>query len=209
TVVAGPAGSVDALIAAAREQNIFARRVNMEVASHTALMDPILGELRTALAGLSPRAPRIPVFSTVENADAARRFDADYWVANVRNPVRFSQAVAAAGAEHGTFIEISPHPVLTRAVSETLEFFDLGSSQSLGTLQRDTHDTVAFHTNLNATCTVSPPTGEHPPEPHPDIPTTPWRHSRHWIAQTPAQRANGFEVRRRQPTPVPGTSPVP
>lgn len=209
TVVAGPAGSVDALTAAAREQNIFARRVNMEVASHTALMDPILGELRTALAGLSPRAPRIPVFSTVENADAARRFDADYWVANVRNPVRFSQAVAAAGAEHGTFIEISPHPVLTRAVSETLEFFDLGSSQSLGTLQRDTHDTVAFHTNLNATCTVSPPTGEHPPEPHPDIPTTPWRHSRHWIAQTPAQRANGFEVRRRQPTPVPGTSPVP
>ncbi|MFN0143623.1 MAG: beta-ketoacyl synthase N-terminal-like domain-containing protein, partial [Mycobacterium sp.] len=73
TVVAGPMESVEAVIAAARERNVFARRVNMEVASHTAMMDPILPELRTALADLTPQVPRIPVFSTVDGADPAAR----------------------------------------------------------------------------------------------------------------------------------------
>ena len=42
-------------------------------------------------------------------------------MANTRQPVRFSQAVAAAGADYGTFIEVSPHPILTHAITETLE----------------------------------------------------------------------------------------
>ena len=54
TVIAGPVAPVDAVIAAVSAQNRFARRVNMEVASHTALMDPILPELRAALADLHP-----------------------------------------------------------------------------------------------------------------------------------------------------------
>ena len=183
----------------------------MDVASHHAMMDPILPELREALAGLAPRLPLIPVISTVENAGAAPLFDADHWVANVRNPVRFSQAVATAGATHCTFIEISPHPVLTKAISDTLDDAGTGNAHhhSLGTLQRDAHDTVAFHTNLNATHTVRPPLGEHPPEPHPAIPTTPWRHTRHWIDVAPALSTNGFGVRSgRRPLAV-EDSPVP
>ena len=114
---------------------------------------------------------------------AAHRFDAEYWVANLRNPVRFSQAVAAAGAEHGTFVEVSPHPLLTHAISDTLGGVH---HHSIGTLQRDTHDTLTFHTNLNTTHTVHPPDTEHPPEPHPLLPTTPWHHSQHWISGTSA-----------------------
>jgi phthiocerol/phenolphthiocerol synthesis type-I polyketide synthase B len=115
-------------------------------------------------------------------------------VANVRNPVRFSQAIAAAGATNCTFIEISPHPILTRAISDTFDDPDAGNAHhhSLGTLQRDANDTVAFHTNLNATHTGRAPLGEHPPEPHPDIPTTPWRHTRHWIDTAPSLSTNGF-----------------
>ena len=213
TVVAGPTEAVDAVIAAARERNVFARRVNMEVASHTAMMDPILAELRTELASLAPQVPRIPVFSTVDQADPAALFGADHWVANVRNPVRFSQAVAAAGANHCTFIEISPHPVLIKAISDTLDHPDTGSAHhhSLGTLQRDAHDTVAFHTNLNATHTARAPLGEHPPEPHPGIPTTPWRHTRHWIDMAPALSTTTFggSSRSGRRSLRPEDSPVP
>ena len=53
---------------------------------------------------------------------------------------------------------------------------------SIGTLQRDTHDTLTFHTNLNATHTTQPPHTEHPPEPHPLLPTTPWHHTHHWVS---------------------------
>ncbi|ORB67810.1 type I polyketide synthase [Mycolicibacterium tusciae] len=210
TVVAGPTEAVDAVVARAIAQNTFARRVNVDVASHHAMMDPILPELKEALAGLTPRSPLIPVISTVENAGAAPLFDADHWAANLRNPVRFSHAVATAGATACTFVEISPHPLLTKAISDTLAEPVTGNAHhhSLGTLQRDAHDTLEFHTNLNATHTVRPPHGEHPAEPHPAIPVAPWRHARHWMDIAPALSINGFGGRRADRPSAGETSPV-
>ena len=40
---------------------------------------------------------------------------------NLRNPVRFSQAVAKAAEKHSTFVEVSPHPLLSHAINGTLE----------------------------------------------------------------------------------------
>ena len=190
TVVAGPTEAIDAVIDSARRRNVFAQRVNMEVASHHAMMDPILSDLRDSLAHLVPGFPVIPIISTVEDAGDAAQFDAEHWVANVRRPVRFAEAVAAAGAANCTFIEISPHPVLTKAISDTLADPGTGNDHhhSIGTLQRGVNDTVAFHTALNSTFTARPPVGPHPPEPHPKLPATPWRHSRHWLDFTPVHR---------------------
>ena len=79
--------------------------------------------------------------------------------------------------------------MLTHAISDTLGEVH---HHSIGTLARDTHDTLTFHTNLNATHTTQRPDTEHPPEPHPLIPTTPWHHSRHWLSppETPARLVN-------------------
>ncbi|BBY95271.1 phthiocerol/phenolphthiocerol synthesis polyketide synthase type I PpsB [Mycobacterium gallinarum] len=211
TVVAGPTEAVDAVVARAIGQNAFARRVNVDVASHHAMMDPILPALKEALAGLTPRSPLIPVISTVENAGVSPLFDADHWAANLRNPVRFGHAVATAGATNCTFIEISPHPLLTKAISDTLADPSTGNAHhhSIGTLQRHAHDTVEFHTNLNATHTVRPPHGEHPPGPHPATPIAPWRHSRHWIDIAPALSTNDFGGQRARRPAGGDASPVP
>ncbi|MGA9490941.1 MAG: type I polyketide synthase [Mycobacterium sp.] len=179
TVVAGAVAQVDEAIVAVSAQERFARRVNMEVASHTALMDPILPELRSALSDLTPKTPSIPFYSTVTEGVASPLLDADYWVANVRRPVRLHQAITAAAEQHGTFIEISPHPTLTHAVAETLE---TDHHHGVGTLSRKRDDTVSFHTSLNSTYTVRPPTLPHPPGPHPVLPSTPWHRSEHWIS---------------------------
>ena len=191
TVIAGPSAQVDDLIAVVQGQGRFAKRVNMEVASHNALMDPILPELRSALADLAPKSPTIPFISTVaDTAGPAPVLDAAYWVANVRRPVRLSQAIATAGDNHATFIEISAHPMLTHAVSETL-----GDTHhhSVGTLWRDADDTVSFHTNLNTIHTTQPPQTPHPPGPNPVLPTTPWHHTRHWINDMPGSRRESVE----------------
>ena len=46
--------------------------------------------------------------------------DAGYWYENVRQTVRFAEAVRAlAGLGYRAFIEVSAHPVLTAAVTET------------------------------------------------------------------------------------------
>ncbi|MDT5166700.1 MAG: phthiocerol/phenolphthiocerol synthesis type-I polyketide synthase, partial [Mycobacterium sp.] len=179
TVIAGSVAQVDAAIVAVSEQERFARRVNMEVASHTALMDPILPELRSALADLKPKTPTIPFISTVADPATTPILGADYWVDNVRKPVLLHQAITAASAQHATFVEISPHPTLTHAVTETLESVH---HHSVGTSSRKGDDTVSFHTNLNRTHVLRPPVLPHPPEPHPVLPSTPWHHSRHWIS---------------------------
>ena len=179
TVVAGSVAQVDAVIVAVSAQERFARRVNMEVASHTALMDPILPELRSALADLTPKAATIPFISTVADAASAPTLDAEYWIANVREPVRLHQAITTAAEQHATFIEISPHPTLTHAVTETLESVH---HHSIATLSRKGDDTVSFHSNLNATHIIRPRTLPHPPGPHPVLPGTPWHHTQHWIS---------------------------
>ena len=191
TVIAGPVEPVDAVIAAVSAQNRFARRVNMEVASHTALMDPILPDLRTALADLTPSIPTIPFISTVFEDTNMPVLDAEYWVANVRQPALLSQAVTSAAEDHGTFVEISAHPILTHAVSETLGSVD--HHHAVGTLWRDGDDTVTFHTNLNAVHTSQPPTTPHPAEPAPVLLTTPWHHTNHWSVPRPSSSVKHVE----------------
>ncbi|BBY54404.1 hypothetical protein MKOR_16550 [Mycolicibacillus koreensis] len=165
SVLAGPPEQIDAIITAVQARDLLARRVEVDVASHNPIVDPILEQLRTDLADLAPQRPQIPVFTTTGIDDP--RFDADYWVANLRNPVRLHQAVTAAAAEHATFIEISPHPVLTYALTDTLSDTD-SHYHTLATLTRHTHEALTFHTNLNATHTTTPP----PPPTHPN-PTHP------------------------------------
>ncbi|MEB3024186.1 KR domain-containing protein, partial [[Mycobacterium] crassicus] len=104
--------------------------------------------------------------------------DADYWVNNVRRPAQVHRAIGAAGDKYGTFIEVSPHPILTHTIDEILEAVP---HCSVATLVRNGDDTVAFHEHLNAAHPVSPRELPHPAGPHPVLPATPWRHTHHWL----------------------------
>ncbi len=155
SVVAGSVAQIDAVIVAVSAQERFARRVNMEVASHTALMDPILTELRSALADLKPTTADDAFISTVADPATTPTLDADYWVDNVRHPCCFTRPSPLLPQSHATFIEISPHPPLTHAITDTLESVH---HHSIGTLSRKGDDTVSFHTNLNSTHVIRPRT---------------------------------------------------
>ncbi|MFT4042004.1 MAG: type I polyketide synthase [Gordonia sp. (in: high G+C Gram-positive bacteria)] len=194
TVIAGPPDQVDAAIARVAATDRLARRVDVDVASHHRIIDPVLPALREALADLSPRTPQIPLLSTADPAGTVSPVvDAQYWCANLRNPVRFSQIVTAAGEQYGTFIEMSPHPVLTYALDDTLSDVH---HHSLGTLYRDTDDLVTFTTNLVAASGNRPPT-----VPKADgfvaLPHTPWHHSRFWV-----------KVPEESPVPVSAAAPA-
>jgi phthiocerol/phenolphthiocerol synthesis type-I polyketide synthase D len=188
TVIAGPPEQVDAVIAVVDAQGRLARRIEVDVASHHPTIDPILPELHSALSGLAPVAPKIPLISTTGHADSeAPRFDADYWVANLRNPVRFNQAVAAAGADHATFVEISPHPLLTYAIGDTLQSTP-STNRFIVTsaLKRVEDETLFFHAQLAALDVTGPNAGGGR---FADIPPSPWLHSRYWVpSRSPAQR---------------------
>jgi acyl transferase domain-containing protein/acyl carrier protein len=127
TVIGGATDTVRDLVAAWEAREIMAREVAVDVASHTSQVDPILDELSRTLADLTPMAPEVPYYSaTGFNPRDRPVCDARYWVDNLRHTVRFSAAVQAA-LEDGfrVFGELSPHPLLTRAVEQNATGLDI------------------------------------------------------------------------------------
>jgi amino acid adenylation domain-containing protein len=123
TVVSGDPEAMTALLAELDAARVFARLVNTDCAGHSAQMDVLRDELVAALADISPRVGSVPFFSTV-TCEALRgdELAAAYWFRNLREPVRFADAVPrllAGGARH--FLEISPHPLLPSALAHFLE----------------------------------------------------------------------------------------
>jgi len=127
TVIGGATQTVRDLVQAWEARDIMAREVAVDVASHSAQVDPILDELSRTLADLTPMVPEVPYYSaTAFNPRDRPTCDARYWVDNLRHTVRFSAAVQAA-LEDGfrVFGELSPHPLLTRAVEQTAMSLDI------------------------------------------------------------------------------------
>ncbi|WIY01902.1 type I polyketide synthase [Amycolatopsis mongoliensis] len=98
------------------------RRLTVSHAFHSPLMDPMLAEFAQVAARISYARPRLPIVSTVTGAPVTDELATpDYWVRQVREPVRFAAAVAAL-ADAGTtrFLELGPHGVLAAMTEECL-----------------------------------------------------------------------------------------
>ena len=132
-VVSGETQALDELLAACEEDGVWARRVAVDYASHSAAVEELREQLMEALGGIEPVSCGVPFFSTATGGflDTAE-LDGGYWYRSLRERVRFEEAVRALAPDACAFIEVSPHPVLTVAVGETLE--DLGVDERVGVL---------------------------------------------------------------------------
>lgn len=128
---------------------VFARQLRVEVPYHSHLMDPILSDLTESLADLAPRTPIVPLYSTVTSAPVTGPdWGAEYWCANVRERVRFADAMTAViDAGERVFLEVGPHPVLSGNVKEIL-LRKGATGTSIGTLNRQTDDHTSIRTAL-------------------------------------------------------------
>ncbi|MFF7311777.1 beta-ketoacyl synthase N-terminal-like domain-containing protein [Streptomyces sp. NPDC008137] len=175
-VVTGEEAAVAALVRRLEGQGRAARAMRVVGAGHSPQVDPLLPELVDALAGVRVRRPRVPVYSTVlDDPRGDCVFDAEHWAANLRRPVRLDRALASAAADgHTAFVEISPHPVLTGAVADTVP-----GALALATLRRDADGSEAFAGQLGALYVAG---GRLPVPPGRvvDLPRPRWRHVRHW-----------------------------
>lgn len=122
TVVTGNAEALSDLIAVCERDDLPAERISVDYASHSAHVEELRDPLRESLREIRPRACDIEFVSAVTGAGLDTSIlDGDYWFANLRQPVLFEQAVRWS-YEHGyrTFVEASPHPVLTVGIRESL-----------------------------------------------------------------------------------------
>ncbi|MEU9823442.1 type I polyketide synthase [Pseudonocardia alni] len=155
-VVSGDAGALDALLPACESAGLRARRVSVDYASHGPHVEAVRDELAEVLAGITPRTPTVPFYSTVTGGrlDTAEDggLDGTYWYTNLRTTVRMQDATEALlAAGHRTFVEVSPHPVLAGPIQETQEAADPDGTAAavvLGTLRRDEGGAARVLTSL-------------------------------------------------------------
>ncbi len=138
TVVAGDPARVDELLAGWEARDLYTRRIAVDYASHSPHVNSILDEVAKRLEDLVPSAAAVPVYNTVlDDPRKPASFDAGYWVQNLRRPVRFADAVTAAVMDgYRVFVELSPHPLLAHAITETAQSIGRDAT-ALGTLRRD------------------------------------------------------------------------
>src|ERR1019366_9714741 len=123
-------------------------------ASHGAQVEVIREEILAALAGVVPGPASIPMVSAMTGQWLdGMELEAGYWYDSLRAPVEFDRAVRVlAGAGHRVFVEVSPHPVLTAAMTETLEEAadpaDALTPVVSGTLRRDDGGPARFLASL-------------------------------------------------------------
>ncbi|MFD0683588.1 type I polyketide synthase [Actinomadura fibrosa] len=200
TVVTGDAEQVAQVVKRAEAEGRLARMVQAEGAGHSPQVDPLLPDLREQLAEVgaepgTPLAEGIRLYTTAledpraflgaeGGLDEKARLDAGYWAENLRNPVRLTDAVAAA-AEDGfrTFVEVNAHPILAHAVGETLDGTGALVTHTLKRARKgeETDDTLTFHAQLATLAAhghaIAPPADGRVV----DVPQSPWRHERHWV----------------------------
>jgi len=151
-VVSGELPAMAEFAAECERRGWRARRLPVDYASHSAQVERLEQEITAALAGISPAPGQIPMVSALTGQlVAGPELDARYWYGSLRAPVQFSQAIMTLAATgHRAFIEVSPHPVLTGAITETLEQIQAHAGQDangpdiadaaplvFGTLRRD------------------------------------------------------------------------
>ncbi|AKN16434.1 mycocerosic acid synthase (polyketide synthase) [Mycobacterium haemophilum DSM 44634] len=138
TVVGGDTQAIRDLVAAWQEQDVMAREVAVDVASHTPQVEPILDDLVEALADLKPTEPEIPYYSaTLWNPRERPSFTGEYWAENLRYTVRFAAAVQAALKDgFRVFGELAPHPLLTYAIEQNAASLDMPIS-ALAAMRRE------------------------------------------------------------------------
>ncbi|GAB3897525.1 hypothetical protein GCM10029964_080530 [Kibdelosporangium lantanae] len=178
TVVSGDVTALASLVADCEAKGIRARTIPVDYASHSAHVDTLRAELLKILAGIKPRTSEIAFYSTVtgEPIDTSG-LDAEYWFTNLRQTVELERTIGRLVEDgHGTFVECSPHPVLTRSVEETAPGIVLGSlrrddggpRRMLTSVTAAWARGVAIDLNLSAGTRV-------------DLPTYPFQRTTFWL----------------------------
>ncbi|WP_284785762.1 type I polyketide synthase [Corynebacterium rhinophilum] len=149
TTVGGPRQAVLELVEKLDDEGKFARALNVKAAGHTSAVDPILGELEAAIAGMEARPLHTTLFSSVDKGEVYRPgttvHDEDYWLRMTRYPVYLQDATEQAfAAGHTQLVEISPNPVALMGLMSTAFAVGKADAQLLYSLKRKVDPTESL-----------------------------------------------------------------
>ncbi|KAI9660404.1 MAG: Type I Iterative PKS [Bathelium mastoideum] len=145
--ISGEESQIEQLKRDLDSDDVFTRRVKVDVAYHSPQMQQIVGDCMKAFGTLPLQdcSPSVKFISSVTGSFTSKKelCDAAYWVQNIVSPVLFMQAVQhlRPQAEDSTaivdqIVEIGPHAALKGPIRETLATFDGGKDFDYGSALR-------------------------------------------------------------------------
>ena len=184
--LSGNAEPLEEIARALEARGIFNRFLQVKYAFHSHHMDAAKHDLLRALGAVETQPAKRPMLSTVTGAIVnGDSLDAAYWWSNVREPVRFTGAIAELCAQgHTLFLELGAHPALTMPISETLAHCSV-AGKALFSLRRKASDLATMFTNLSALYAAGSPVewSRIFPDARADVqlPTYSWQREPHWV----------------------------
>src|SRR5262245_10912587 len=180
----GTKAAIAAYTAFAASEGVTCKVLDLDYPFHSRLLASAAAPLAAALKGLRAKPTKIPFISTVTGKQlAGGELDASYWCRNVREPVAFLAAIAAArAAGHQLFVEIGPRPILqgylnecfaeTGAAAAAIASLEVGDDAELDPIRRTLALAIARGGRVEATSAFGPP----PLDP-PALPAYPWQNA--------------------------------
>jgi acyl transferase domain-containing protein len=123
TMVAGPAGSIDALEGRLRAASLRFVRLQVEHAFHTPAVDAVLEPFLARLDAVTLNPPRMACYSNLTGRllSAEDATSPHYWARQTAGTVRFMDCIASVASEGEAFyLEVGPGEALGRFVQQTL-----------------------------------------------------------------------------------------
>ncbi len=115
SVASGPQAALDKLEAELKSRDIDAQRIQIDIAAHSRMLDPILSDFRAYLQSIQLNAPQIPLTSNRTGAlmTAEQATNPEYWVEHLRGTVHFADCIGALAADNRIFLEVGPGKALS------------------------------------------------------------------------------------------------
>ncbi|WP_203794871.1 SDR family NAD(P)-dependent oxidoreductase, partial [Actinoplanes derwentensis] len=154
-------------------------RLRTSHAFHSRLMDPMLDDFRAVVETLTFHTPDLAYVSTV--GAQADWTDPSYWVRQVREPVRFADAVTRLGHVH--VLELGPDTVLTSLIPAVTEAHERDGITAVAALRRDRDEVTTLLTAVGTLFTAGVEvdwTAVLGDGPRADLPTYAFQHRRFW-----------------------------
>ncbi len=114
-VISGPAGEIAAILERLETADIRVARLRRSPAYHSAMIEPAMDDLETALGELAFAPPSLPFISNLDGrtVGSGEALDAAYWRRQMRAPVAYRACVETlAGLGVDAVVEVGPHAVL-------------------------------------------------------------------------------------------------
>jgi acyl transferase domain-containing protein/thioesterase domain-containing protein len=125
--LSGTPAAIEAVERTLRAREVECRRLHLDVAAHSSLLEPVLPDFEAFVRTLRLSPPGTPFLSNVTGtwATAEQVTDPRYWVRHLREPVRFADGVAElARSGPRVFLEVGPgHGLasLARSIADARE----------------------------------------------------------------------------------------